>query len=106
MDGKIQAVKKNNTWELTDPLIRAKTIGVKWVYKTKLKENGKVDKLKACLVAKEYVQQQGIDYTEVFALVARIDTVRMIVSSGSKRLNSCCVNFIELASTQIYCTID
>ncbi|CAL5326432.1 unnamed protein product [Camellia sinensis] len=64
---------------------RAKKIGVKWVYKTKLKENGEVDKFKARLVAKGYVQQQGIDYTEVFAPVARMDTVRMIVALAAQK---------------------
>lgn len=85
MDREIQAVEKNNTWELTYLPIGAKKIGVKWVYKTKLKENGEVDKLKACLVAKGYVQQQGIDYTDVFAPVARMDTVRMIVALAAQR---------------------
>jgi len=41
------------------------------VYKTKLNEKGEVDKFKARLVAKGYSQQHGIDYNEVFALVAR-----------------------------------
>ena len=58
---------------------------MKWVYKSKLKENGEVDKLKARLVAKGYVQQQGIDYKEVFALVARMDTVRMIVALAAQK---------------------
>ena len=43
MDREIQAIEKNNTWELTDFPTGAKKIGVKWVYKTKLKENGEVD---------------------------------------------------------------
>ena len=57
MDMEIKAIERNNTWELTDLPIGAKKIGVKWVYKTKLKENGEVDKFKARLVAKGYVQQ-------------------------------------------------
>ena len=80
MDMEIQAIERNNTWELTDLPKGVKKIRVKWVYKTKLKENGEVDKLKARLVAKGYVQQQGIDYTEVFAPVVRMDTVRMIMA--------------------------
>ncbi|CAL9005605.1 unnamed protein product, partial [Prunus brigantina] len=75
MDTEMKAIERNNTWELTDLPTGAKKIGVKWVYKTKLKENGEVDKFKARLVAKGYVQQQGIDYTEVFAPVARMDTL-------------------------------
>ena len=57
-----------------------KTIGVKWVFKTKLKENGEVDKYKARLVAKGYKQQYGIDYTEVFSQVARHDTIRLMIA--------------------------
>jgi hypothetical protein len=67
----IKAIEENETWELTTLLEGAKKIGVKWVYKTKLNEKGEVDKFKARLVAKGYSQQHGIDYNEVFALVAR-----------------------------------
>lgn len=49
----------------------AKKIGVKWVFRTKLNENGEVDKFKARLVAKGYAEKQGIDYNKVFAPVAR-----------------------------------
>ena len=44
-----------------------------------------MDKFKARLVAKGYVQQQGIDYTEVFAPVARMDIVRMIVALAAQK---------------------
>ncbi|KAG8503970.1 hypothetical protein CXB51_002322 [Gossypium anomalum] len=64
------AIEHNNTWELTNLPKRHKINGVKWVYKTKLKENGEVDKFKARLVAKGYKQEFGVDYKEVFALVA------------------------------------
>ncbi|KAH9779134.1 hypothetical protein KPL71_007611 [Citrus sinensis] len=85
MHMEIKAIEKNNTWELTNLPTGAKKIGLKWVYKTKLKENGELDKFKARLVAKRYVQQQGIDYTEVFAPVARMDTVRMIVALAAQK---------------------
>jgi hypothetical protein len=68
MDVEIEA---NNTWELTDLPKGAKAIGVKWVYKTKYNEMGKIDKFKARLVVKGYSQKYGIDYNEVFAPVAR-----------------------------------
>jgi len=60
--------------------VRAKKIDVKWVYKTKLNESGQVDKCKARLVAKGYAHEHGIDYDEVFALVARWDTVHMVLA--------------------------
>ena len=80
MDLEIEAIERNGTWELTDLPEGVKKIGVKWVFKTKLNENGKVDKCKARLVAKGYAQQHGIDYTEVFAPVARWDTIRMVIA--------------------------
>jgi hypothetical protein len=53
---------------------------VKWVYKTKYNEHGKIDKYKARLVAKGYSQKYGVDYIEVFAPMARMDTIRMIIA--------------------------
>ena len=85
MDSEIKAIEKNKTWVLTDFPAGAKKIGVKWVYKTKLNEHGDIDKYKARLVAKGYVQQHGIDYTEVFALVARLDIVRLIVAFAATK---------------------
>ena len=85
MDLEINSIEKNGTWELTTLPYGAKRIGVKWVFKTKLNENGKVDKFKARLVAKGFSQKFGIDYTEVFAPVARWDTIRMILALAACR---------------------
>jgi hypothetical protein len=80
MDAEIAAIESNNTWELTALPASAKKIGVKWIYKTKYNEQGKIEKHKARLVAKGYSQQYGIDYNEVFAPVARWDTIRSILA--------------------------
>ncbi|CAJ2632965.1 unnamed protein product [Trifolium pratense] len=80
MDTEIAAIESNDTWELTHLPAGAKKIGVKWVYKTKYNEEGKIEKHKARLVAKGYSQQHDIDYNEVFAPVARWDTIRTILA--------------------------
>lgn len=85
MDQEMAAIEKNNTWELTTLPVGAKTIGVKWIFKTKLNENGDVEKYKARLVAKGYAQQYGIDYKEVFAPVARWDTIRMVIALAAQK---------------------
>lgn len=54
------------------------------MYKTKFKENGEVDKYKARLVAKGYKQEVGADYGEVFAPVARHDTIRMMIALAAQ----------------------
>lgn len=84
MKNEIESIEKNNTWELTILPAGFTPIGVKWVYKTKLNEDGKVDKYKARLVAKGYAQCYGIDYTEVFAPVARLDTIRTILAVAAQ----------------------
>jgi hypothetical protein len=59
------------------------TIDVKWVFKVKYKPNGDVAKYKARLVARGFLQKEGIDFGEVFAPVARLETVRMVVAVAS-----------------------
>jgi len=85
MDSEIAAIQKNNTWEITDLPHGAKTIRVKWIYKTKLNEYGEVDKYKARLVAKGYTQQYGVDYMEVFAPVTRMDTIQLILALAAQK---------------------
>nr|KYP67192.1 hypothetical protein KK1_013515 [Cajanus cajan] len=70
----INSIGNNETWELVDLPRGEKIIGVKWVYKTKVKPNRDVDKYKARLVVKGYKQEYGVDYTKVFTLVARLDS--------------------------------
>nr|GEX06744.1 retrovirus-related Pol polyprotein from transposon TNT 1-94 [Tanacetum cinerariifolium] len=53
-------------------------IGTKWVFSNKLDENGIVSRNKARLVAQGYNQQEGIDYDETYALVARLESIRIL----------------------------
>jgi hypothetical protein len=59
---------------------RAKTHGVKWVFKAKKNAKGEIERYKARLVVKGYSQLPGIDYGEVFAPVARVETIRIVIS--------------------------
>ena len=85
MNSEIKSIEKNQTWTLTKLPAGAKRIEVKWVYKTKYNEHGKIDKYKARLVAKGYSQKYGVDYTEVFAPMARMDTVMMIIALAAQK---------------------
>lgn len=80
MDNEIESIEKNKTWELTTLPREAKRIGVKWIYKAKINELREIEKHKARLVAKGYSQKEGIDYKEVFASVARWDSVRCTIA--------------------------
>ena len=79
-EDEMASIEKNHTWHLVDLPAGVKAIGLKWVFKVKRNPDGSVNKYKARLVAKGYVQRHGIDYDEVFAPVARIETIRLIIA--------------------------
>ncbi|KAJ4788299.1 polyprotein [Rhynchospora pubera] len=84
MNEEMNAIVKNETWELATLPKDHKPIGVKWVYKKKLNAQGEVERYKARLVAKGYKQKAGIDYEEVFAPVARMETIRLLISLAAQ----------------------
>jgi hypothetical protein len=79
------ALEKNKTWELVQLPEGKKAVGCKWIFTVKHTPEGKVERYKARLVAKGYSQTYGIDYDETFAPVAKMGTVRTLIS--------CAVNF-------------
>ena len=84
MDEEMNAIERNKTWDLVELPKGKEVIGVKWIYKTKSNAEDKIERHKARLVVKGYKQQYGRDYEETFALVARMETVRAVLSIAAQ----------------------
>ncbi|GKA76629.1 putative ribonuclease H-like domain-containing protein [Tanacetum coccineum] len=100
MQEELLQFKLQEVWTLVDLPTRKRAIGSKWVFKNKKDEMGIVIRNKARLVAQGYTQEEGIDYDEVFALVARIEAIRLFLAYAS--FNDFVVYQMDVKSTFLY----
>ncbi|GJR87521.1 putative ribonuclease H-like domain-containing protein, partial [Tanacetum coccineum] len=104
MQEELLQFKLQQVWVLVDLPHGMKVIGTKWVYKNKRDERGVVVRNKARLVAQGYRQEEGIDYDEVFAPVARIEAIRLFLAFAS--FMGFIVYQMDVKSAFLYGTID
>ncbi|GJS46421.1 putative reverse transcriptase domain-containing protein [Tanacetum coccineum] len=104
MQEELLQFKIQNVWVLVDCPKGVRPIGTKWVLKNKRDERGIVIRNKARLVAQGYTQEEGIDYEEVFAPVARIEAIRLFLAYASYM--GFTVYQMDVKSAFLYGTID
>ncbi|GJS50230.1 putative ribonuclease H-like domain-containing protein [Tanacetum coccineum] len=85
MQEELHEFDRLDVWELVPPPDSAMIIALKWIYKGKLDEYGDVLKNKARLVAKGYRQEEGIDFEESFAHVARFEAIRIFIANAASK---------------------
>nr|GEU49024.1 hypothetical protein [Tanacetum cinerariifolium] len=85
MQDEIHEFDRLQVWELVPRPDCVIIIALKWIYKIKLDEYGDVLKNKATLVAKGYRQEEGIDFEESFAPVARIEAIRIFIANVASK---------------------
>ncbi|KAL8126916.1 hypothetical protein AgCh_014006 [Apium graveolens] len=85
MSVELAALEANHTWSVEPFPPGKKIVECKWLYKVEYLPNGAVDRYKALLVAKGFTQTAGLDYFETFAPVAKMATLRILLTLAAKR---------------------
>ncbi|GJT39672.1 retrovirus-related pol polyprotein from transposon TNT 1-94 [Tanacetum coccineum] len=85
MQEELHQFDRLDVWELVDRLLCKNVINMKWLWKNKRDEENTVIHNKDCLVAKGYSQQEGIDFEEPFALVARLEAIRLFIAYAAHK---------------------
>jgi hypothetical protein len=96
MKTEMDAVEKNRTWELADLPRGHRAITLKWVFKLKRDEVGAIIKHKARLVARGFLQREGIDFDDAFAPVARMESVQLLLALAAQE--GWCVHHMNVKS--------
>nr|GEU42140.1 hypothetical protein [Tanacetum cinerariifolium] len=85
MQEELNKIERLEVWELVPRLNKVMVITLKWIYKVKLDELGGILKNKARLVAHGYRQEEGIDFEESFAPVARLEAIRIFLTYAAHK---------------------
>ncbi|XP_014499207.1 uncharacterized protein LOC106760258 [Vigna radiata var. radiata] len=80
MKDEMDSMASNKVWDLVQLSDDVKSIGCRWVFKTKKDSKGNIERHKARLVAKGFTQREGIDYKEIVSPVSKKDSLRIIMA--------------------------
>ncbi|KAK0574914.1 hypothetical protein LWI29_030861 [Acer saccharum] len=80
MQEELNQFERNEVWTLVPRPKTTNVIGTKWIFRNKSDEDGNIVRNKARLVAQGYSQIEGIDFEETFAPVARLESIRLLLS--------------------------
>lgn len=84
MADEMASIIKNDTWNLVDRTDEMEVIGSRMVLRNKFAANSKLQKRKARLVAQGFSQRPGVHYSQTFAPVARLNTIRLLISLAAR----------------------
>ena len=85
MDAEMKSIMQHETWELVELPKNKKAIGCRWLFKVKKNADGTVNKYKARLCAKGFTQRLGVDFTETFAPVAKMTSIRTMLAIAAEK---------------------
>ena len=81
---KLEALREAGTWEIVERPASTNVVDSKWVFRIKKNADGSIDKYKAHLVARGFTQVYGVNYYETFAPVAKLTSIRSILTIATR----------------------
>ena len=100
MQEEFNSLQENETWELVPFPSKRKLVQCKWIYRTKVDADGSDIKYNSRLVSKVLSQFQVVYYTYTFALVAKMDSIRLALAIAASKLQE--VHHMDVKSTFIH----
>ncbi|CAA7023934.1 unnamed protein product [Microthlaspi erraticum] len=85
VNSEMDSILQNHTYIITDLPPGFKALGCRWIFKTKLKTDGAIDKYKARLVVQGFRQVEGLDFFDTYSPVTRITSIRILIAIASLR---------------------
>ncbi|GJU25947.1 putative reverse transcriptase domain-containing protein [Tanacetum coccineum] len=105
MQDELHQFDRLKVWELVDKPFGKMIIKLKWLWKNKKDEDQTVIRNKARLVAKGYAQEEGIDFEESFAPVARLEAVRIFIAHSAHKSTSPKARSLDVKETELHCNV-
>ena len=100
----LEAMEQNRTWDIVSLPVGKNVVGCRWIFTIKYNADGTVERNKGRLVAQGFTQQEGIDYLDTFSPVAKLTSVKLLLSLAA--INGWSLNQMDVSNAFLHGDLD